>query len=65
MKLCGDHYDCLELQDPRNFWKKPLHQGLFRNFKAAQGKFFDELANISEEKAWWNPIRDFTDAEED
>jgi hypothetical protein len=35
---------------------------LLKNFRRAQGSFFDDLADIPEDKAWWNPVRELEDA---
>lgn len=62
-KLRGGHDGFNEMMRPNDFSKNPRYMQLLRNFKAKQRAFYHALAHISEDKAWWNPVRDLWDAE--
>jgi hypothetical protein len=61
--LRGSHDAFTRMLQPREFLKNPRYKQLLRNFRNKQGDFFDALADIPEEKAWWNPVRELRHAE--
>lgn len=61
--LRGSHDAFPRMLQPREFLKNPRYKQLLRNFRIKQGNFFDALADIPEEKAWWNPVRELRVAE--
>jgi hypothetical protein len=62
-ELRASHDGFAVLARPDDFLKTPLHRQLLRKFRAAQPDLFEELADIPERKAWWNPVRELRDAE--
>jgi hypothetical protein len=62
MILRGGHEGFSALPQPSEFLKNAQHKRLLRNFRNAQRDFFDALADISEGKVWWNPVRELRDA---
>ena len=56
--LRTDDEDFIPLPHPEAFLKKAADVTLLQNFRGNQQAFFDALAAIPAEKAWWNPVRD-------
>jgi hypothetical protein len=62
-KLRANHHSHAELADPARFLANaqrvtPSPRQLLEQFFTEQQEFFKALAGISEQDAWWNPIRD-------
>jgi len=56
--LRANYEDFIALPHPEAFLTNPENASLLNNFRAKQQPFFDALAGIPEQKAWWNPVRD-------
>jgi len=63
MILRKDHGGFVDMPQPDFFLKNPQYRNLLRNFKNKARAFYNELANIPVQTAWWNPVRELRDAE--
>jgi len=56
--LRRDHVEFVVLPHPETFLRNPANVALLKGFRGNQQSFFDALAAIAQDKAWWNPARD-------
>jgi hypothetical protein len=61
--LRANHSSFDVLPRPEAFLATPNNLSLLRNFRHAQPTFFDALADIPPDKAWWNPARELKQRE--
>jgi hypothetical protein len=56
--LRGSHGGFKSMQQPESFLRDPQTRQLLLQFKRQQRAMFEELADIPEGTAWWNPLRE-------
>jgi hypothetical protein len=57
-QIRADHHSFSPLGHPSNFLHVQKYRTVLHQLRHDQPKFYDTLAGIPEDRAWWNPIRE-------